>query len=1404
MTRMADRGSMTSARHRLRAATLIGGFAACALAVTHARQAAVDGPVGDPAPGAPAPSEAAGWLAPDAVPDDVGHLTFMSPHASPIAVSGGSVFVTNTPADTLDVIDAATRTVAARVRVGVDPVGLAVRPDGKEVWVANHVSDSVSVIDADAGSPTYLQVVATVQDIGSWSGATRFDEPVGVAFASDEKAYVALSSENQVAIVDVAARRVTGHIDIRAQDPRAIAVRGERLYVLPFESNNRTQVSGCRGEIDGELCTFDAQEHVVDNNNVLSLGITVDVVKHPDVPDRDLYVFDTTTDALVEVVETVGTLLYGLAVDSGGEVFVAQADARNDANGRAGTEGEGLAELENRAFLNRITRIDCGGGSCGNPEFIELEPLPPAHPAAGEALATPFAIAISDDDATLVVSAAGSDRLFTVDAASGEVLGRTAVDAVPRGIALESEADGAPARAWVLNAVANTVSLVDVSAPASPSVEATVALADPTPAVIKRGRIAFNDADASSTGTFSCESCHPDGHTDQLVWVLDTPICDRDGCTQIPPRSTMPVRGLRDTAPYHWDGIPGDPYGGLNTASTYRAVEPNCDADDPRSCTRQLADSTLRSTMCAVGECGVNDEGRAGALSGAERDDLAEFLLNVPYPPARRRSFTNELSDDAEAGFRAFHIDGVPDGADGAVNVCGNCHRMPFWTSTNTPGTGMDAPTWRGAYDRWLTLPQGRWNVIDLRGEGERNAGFPERSMWGASLPERLHFWDMVQEGSTGFSGAFARQVTLNAASPGHALTAKLLAALETADGEGAVVLQGEGVVIDGDTATPVALEFDGGNYVERGGGAQSFSRTELISKATDGTFVGTFTGRLGPQAGPDHPQPALWTPGPIQEQRGAQVFPGLTEDDPTLMVSGRHIRDGAQIFVDGRRVTGSVRCRAGELPDCEQEILFIDLPHTQGVHFLQVQNPGGLFSNDLIFFGRPLSYARPLQGAQLTGGAGAGAGAGAAGTALAAAAATAAGGAALAAPDQESPDQESPDRESQDQESQDQESQDQESQDQEPEPLPELLGESAALDSAVFTAADGTRFGIEIVATGLEAPGSLAFAPDGRLFLAEGPGRIRVLTSGGPAPAPVLALQPEPAFALTGASAAGWPTISGLALDPEFARNGYVYLLQTDDWYRGAPAARLVRYRAGGNALLRTGTLLDGLPPASLHGGGRLRFGPDGLLYVTLGDARDADAAQDLAAYGGKVLRLRADGTTPRDNPFASPIYSWGHRDPRAIDWHPLTGTLWVAEPGAARGGELNRIEPGGNYGWPIAEDLGGLAPLPGVHQPVLSLSPPIAPTGAAFYTGAAIPGFRDNLFLSVPDGAHLLRVRLDPTDPSRIVGSERLLDGVLGRLSDVVAGPDGALYLATDNRESRGEAAPGDDRIVRLAPVD
>lgn len=884
----------------------------------------------------------------------VGYPTFLSPHASPIVLHQQKVYVTNTPAATVDILDASTQQVVASVPVGIDPVALALHPDGTELWVSNHVSDSVSVIDIDPTSLSYLTVIATVQDIAENTGATRFDEPVGIAFANSEKAYVALSSENKIAIVDVTSRQVTGRINLNAQDPRAIRVRGDRLYVIAFESNNQTQLSGCVGALGGELCTFDIFQHSVATNNVLSQFVDVDIVKNPQVPDRDLFVYATNTDQLREVVNGTGTLLYGLAVDSQRRVFIAQTDARNDANGKAGTAGHGLAEMENRAFLNQITRVHCGGLFCNQKTVFELEPLPPNNPAFGQALATPYAIEISDNDNTIVATAAGSDVLFTVHAGTGEVLGRVAVGEVPRGIALAHNANGRPNKAWVYNAADNSVSFVDLSNLASPQLVSTTALDDPTHPVVKQGRIAFNDANASSTGTFSCESCHPDGGTDQLLWLLDTPRCDAPGCTQIPPRITMPIRGLRDTQPYHWDGIPGDPYGGNNTSNIFGISPPNCAIDDPESCTRVLIDGGLASTMCLSGACPPNDEGKPGALSAEERDAMATFLLSVPYPPAQRRAISNALSATARSGFRLFHIDGD---LQPQVNVCGDCHRMPFWVTTNTPGTGMEAPTWRGAYDRWLILPQGRLNVIDLDFyRNMANLGAPEQNIWSLSWAQRPRFnpvWNMVTEGSTGFHGAYGRQVTLNQASVDGPLTDTLFEAMESAADEGGVVLKGFAVFTGTDEPAIAELVYSNGLYQDLNDGDRPYRRGQLKARANRGTFSGTFTAYSGPNVNVDHPQPGLWTLSPYHLQTGRQVFPTLSGSDNVLTISGRHVQAGARVYLNGHRVSGFVTCQSGELPECVGEVIRVhlgQLPATNGTHFLQVQNPGGLFSNDFIF----------------------------------------------------------------------------------------------------------------------------------------------------------------------------------------------------------------------------------------------------------------------------------------------------------------------------------------------------------------------------------------------------------------------------------------------------------------------
>jgi glucose/arabinose dehydrogenase len=345
-----------------------------------------------------------------------------------------------------------------------------------------------------------------------------------------------------------------------------------------------------------------------------------------------------------------------------------------------------------------------------------------------------------------------------------------------------------------------------------------------------------------------------------------------------------------------------------------------------------------------------------------------------------------------------------------------------------------------------------------------------------------------------------------------------------------------------------------------------------------------------------------------------------------------------------------------------------------------------------------------------------------------------------------------------------------------------------------VFVAEDGTRFSVETVATGLHIPWSLVFAPDGRLFVTERPGRVRILQNG--------RLLEEPAITLPDIAAIGEGGLLGMALHPSFAQNHLVYLAYTGQAPgRGIGIAnRLVRFREVANTLGEPAVLIDDITASSIHNGSRVNFGPDGRLYMTTGDAANASLAQDLARLSGKILRINEDGTTPADNPFGSPVYSFGHRNPQGLDWHPATGDLWATEHGATGNDEVNRIVAGRNYGWPVIE---GDATRPDMETPILFFSPSIAPSGATFYTGAAFPTFRNNFFFATLAGAHLHRVRFDPADQRRVLGHERLLQGRFGRIRDVVTGPDGAVYFCTSNNDGSGGLVPEDDRILRLVPA-
>jgi glucose/arabinose dehydrogenase len=345
---------------------------------------------------------------------------------------------------------------------------------------------------------------------------------------------------------------------------------------------------------------------------------------------------------------------------------------------------------------------------------------------------------------------------------------------------------------------------------------------------------------------------------------------------------------------------------------------------------------------------------------------------------------------------------------------------------------------------------------------------------------------------------------------------------------------------------------------------------------------------------------------------------------------------------------------------------------------------------------------------------------------------------------------------------------------------------------SDVITTRDGVRFRVQTILTGLEVPWSMAFAPDGRLFITERPGRVRIvtLTNGNNE----LALTENAVF---GQGEAG---MLGVALDPEFAQNHLVYLYYSAS-VAGAGGAvnRIIRYREANSRLAERSVLLDNIPAATIHDGGRLRFGPDGLLYATAGDAANANLAQDAASLAGKILRINRDGTTPGGNRFSSPVYTWGHRNPQGFDWHPVTNDLWAVEHGNSGNDEINSILPGANYGWPRIE---GSATMPSMETPAAFFNPAIAPSGASFYRGQRFLQFSNQLFVATLRGTHLLRVTVD-TATRRVTAQERLLEGTYGRLRDVVPGPDGYLYILTNNRDGRGTPASSDDRLLRLVPA-
>ncbi|PIN75026.1 quinoprotein glucose dehydrogenase [Candidatus Woesearchaeota archaeon CG10_big_fil_rev_8_21_14_0_10_37_12] len=308
-----------------------------------------------------------------------------------------------------------------------------------------------------------------------------------------------------------------------------------------------------------------------------------------------------------------------------------------------------------------------------------------------------------------------------------------------------------------------------------------------------------------------------------------------------------------------------------------------------------------------------------------------------------------------------------------------------------------------------------------------------------------------------------------------------------------------------------------------------------------------------------------------------------------------------------------------------------------------------------------------------------------------------------------------------------------------------------------------------EVLVSGLDTPWAIDFLPDGKMIFSEREGRVSILDKG--------VVREVGTIDVSELSESG---LMGVAVDPEFNTNRFVYLYYTHE--TGNKVSRFTLNDQLENELV----LLDNIPSAIYHDGGRIKFGPDGKLYITTGDATEPSSAQDLNSVAGKILRINKDGTIPDDNPFGNYVFSYGHRNSQGIAWHPVTNDLFVSEHGPTRNDEINIITKGKNYGWP-AECTG----VPdGFTNPIRCFTEfTLAPAGIAIHNNV--------LYVAALRGAQVRMLVLG--DDHKTIVEEKVLFNDLGRVRDVVM-HDGYLYIATSNWDGRGIPHSGDDKILRI----
>ncbi len=339
--------------------------------------------------------------------------------------------------------------------------------------------------------------------------------------------------------------------------------------------------------------------------------------------------------------------------------------------------------------------------------------------------------------------------------------------------------------------------------------------------------------------------------------------------------------------------------------------------------------------------------------------------------------------------------------------------------------------------------------------------------------------------------------------------------------------------------------------------------------------------------------------------------------------------------------------------------------------------------------------------------------------------------------------------------------------------------------------------FQVEEVAAGLNRPWGMVFLPDGTMLITELGGRLKHIAHGRQ-----ITLRGVPESHNRGQGG-----LLSIALDPDFARNQRIYLAYTGKG-EGGYSTEVVRAVLAADQLRDVQTLFVAKPRyrGGRHFGSRLLFDKAGYLYISLGDRGQREQAQAVTNHAGTLIRLHPDGRIPEDNPFvgqagAEPaIFTYGNRNMQGLALHPQTGAIWTHEHGPQGGDELNLMQAGGNYGWPIitygvnygfGTKIGEGTHKAGMLQPRHVWTPSIAPSGMAFYTGDQLPAWQGNVFVGSLKFGQVARLALAG---DQVTGEERLFDGEYGRIRDIVNGPDGLLYFLTDER---------DGRLYRIAPL-